>query len=666
MLKRIIIVLILICNVSWAEVSPEIIGQPARLQAMGMTADTIEGSISNLFFNPAAISNASSWEFMSMYGKVMNELDYSVIGSTFSWLGINWGVGANIISAKTVPYVKAYGSSDGIPDLGYSDYTNELYQFSFSKAFGDENSLIPLRLGGALKLYRAGLSGHSTFTSSGYGADFGLVYNVLPNVNCNIAIKDMFASREWETGRKEDIPQRLNVGLSSDWFESDLVLNLNVEMDEEKSLQLMNVGAEYTVQERVSLRAGLRQRPWVDEFNKATTQYALTLGAGYRLGDFRFDYAYVPYAELEEDVSHFFTISYEPFRTRKEKYDVNLPEKGKWFYDSYVLVSGHANRNIADVKVNANSVKRRDDNSFEEKVELKYQENDIIVVAKGKRGKLYKQKTKVFALKQFVDIPKSYKGHANINLMYTYDILKGDVAQKFYPNEPIERSKFVAAVMKLKGKVKAIFYQQKTKKDLQFKAISEMLDFDRKDWASEFIAQARRDNIVVGYPDATIRQKNYITRAEALVIMARIEKMLEKNRNNGIEGSASEISKDPLKNAAIISWVDPKHWAYSYAKYLASKGFLDYIDDNKRYIVENIFTSDERDYFYSYIASHGYVGLENIDDYLASPQGSQIFYMYLHDTEFIKKPIQKFELVELITKSDIFNEFVNVIGINMH
>ncbi|OGH97323.1 MAG: hypothetical protein A2X42_10675 [Candidatus Margulisbacteria bacterium GWF2_38_17] len=678
-----IIIFLMITPIN-ADISPDAMGLPARYQAMGLSPVAYQGDINNLFYNPAGINHYSSCQALSVYSRLISEIDYRILGFSFPLWGSTLGFGINSISVGQVPYATSFDPVNGNPVLAQKDYSNNLYQVSISHSFGSVwDQGLPLTLGCSLKYFQQGILGVAPLSGSGIGIDLGMIYELRKNLALAFVLKNPYAKVSWQTGRKESLDRSLLAGFTSDWFNADMNVAGNVEYNLTNASYYLMGGAEYTYKDTFTFRAGYKDRPYASINNKPEKSGTLSFGAGIKIGDFNLDYAYVPYYLIPEDTSHYLSISFVPFQTKQEVFVINLPTDNQVVYDPFILIEGVANLNINNLTINNARVTVEDD-VFVVPVMLNYGENKIIVDAGAKRGENHHYERKVLRLRQFNDIPDDYKGRIAFDVMYAYDIVQGNEQGNFFPQENIDRSSFTASVMKLKGQVTKVYFDKKRKEDHSFKQVSDLLDFDNRDWAGEYLTQAKKEDIIVGYPDMTLRQKSYISRAEAMTIIARVERLSDKKSRKKV---VTDVNNE-------VVWVDRDNWSYPYVNTLKQAKFLDYIDNGKQFMIDYIFTPEEKEQFVAYVSEKsmsvsvsnnteasdtstiniplinappvkGLMPINEVYAFLETPEGRNIYYSFLRESEFIKKPIKKFELIEMLSKTSLFQSFLTNIGISM-
>lgn len=651
MRKIILITFFMLINVIsvYAEIDPTIFGQSAKYQAMGLSGSAFKNDINNLFINPASADNPKGIQFLSMYSTEMDYYNRAVFALTIPLKSFTLGAGYNSIDTGTIIYPKSFESSTGKPIFTENTYKNEVYQMSISKDFNNyKKTGTPLTLGLSYKFFNQGISTQKQLSAQGQGIDFGINYELRPNINIAASIKNLWSSIEWGNGTKEEADRYNIIGISSDWLNTKLNLSSSIRINNTNKEQYFSLGAEYLLLDILAVRGGIKESPIVTDEGKSSKSTSISTGAGLRFSDFNIDYAYVPYYDLQEDTKHIISISFSPFINKKELFSIKLP-KEKIIYTPDLILKGKANENIIDIKINNDNVTNHNKKFYKE-VPLKYGENIIEVRAKGNRFFKYHKTINIFKFKKFYDIPQSYKGKQRLELMYTYDIVQSN-NHKYYPTHNIPRSEFVATVMKIKGKVIKSLFKEKGKKDIFYKTITDMLDFDSTDWSAKYLSEAKRLNIILGYPDGTLRQKKPITRAEALTIIARIENVLSDEAKN----RANYLNKKNIK------WIKKEHWSYIYGNALYKSGYLEYMEKNIVFFYNMVFSEQEQIDFLEYINAQNFfshISQKDVSQYIKTPTGKNLFFEYLKDINFIKKPITKIELAEMLSNTSLFQEFI--------
>ncbi|MDR2431608.1 MAG: S-layer homology domain-containing protein [Candidatus Margulisbacteria bacterium] len=123
---------------------------------------------------------------------------------------------------------------------------------------------------------------------------------------------------KWNNGFEEKFPLSFALGAKykvfgpgaywSDWFDQRVDFYTDLRLEEGGSF--FNTGAEYWLNERLALRAGVNQSYTVDGGNNDAKFTKFVAGLGFNWHNFYFDYAYNPGDDIAANVTHFFTAAY--------------------------------------------------------------------------------------------------------------------------------------------------------------------------------------------------------------------------------------------------------------------------------------------------------------------------------------------------------------------
>jgi len=306
------------------------LGAGARPLGMGGAFTAVSDDASSVYYNPAGMSGVMKRQAVFMHARQFgdfikyNFISYVNPSSAFVSEGREaaWGLALihlgvdDIIITNHLPFVDVDGDGKFEPedgdDLPYdlstlpreSDNDFALFgSYALSTSFG--------RVGGTLKLvYQNSVAGLS---STGIGIDLGwMVRDVTEGFDVGVKLQDITGTYlAWSTGTNEFIAPSVRVGLAytipSERMNGSLLLVSDGAFyfeDRRQASQFwvdrysmdLYLGLEMRFQEKVMLRGGFeRENP--------------TVGAGFMLSFFSFDYAFLHHDELEE--SHRISVGAE-------------------------------------------------------------------------------------------------------------------------------------------------------------------------------------------------------------------------------------------------------------------------------------------------------------------------------------------------------------------
>ncbi|MCX5725727.1 MAG: S-layer homology domain-containing protein, partial [Candidatus Saganbacteria bacterium] len=206
-------------------------------------------------------------------------------------------------------------------------------------------------------------------------------------------------------------------------------------------------GAEFWPTKNVALRIGLDQDP-------ATLSESignLTGGVGFKYSGFEFNYAYHTYSNINENTTHFFSISY----LGEEKKNIGLvlvaPENDLVLNGDKVRVEGRLTKDIDDVcvKINGKNVAVDDQGKFKTDVKIeKLGTNKIKVVAESGDKKVVLERA-VVKLRSFADVPADYFAKSAIEYLGTAVLMDDFSKGTFKPNQAVTFSELENILSKI-------------------------------------------------------------------------------------------------------------------------------------------------------------------------------------------------------------------------
>jgi len=484
------------------------VGVGARPLGMGKGYVGLADDTSSIFLNPAGISKDPGLSFLSMTGKLLQDVNYVSVGvCTPVFTAGDFGIGYINASTTGIPLttLTRTGTQDVINQYGITDYSSSVLYFTLSR-----DILKNLSAGASLKLFNQGFSQASGSlegaSGTGWDMDFGMRWQYSTALSMGVVLQNGLPASlggkfNWVRNNVEEgIPAVLKTGvgikvLGEEGFyqfrEQELFLTLDNDMlVTQKRPGVWHLGSEWWLTSWVALRGGIDQKARATEAGVGVDNN-MTAGVGLKYQGFTFDYAYHQFGELTENTTHFFSFGYEG-EMKKSK--------------------------IAEM--------------------LEVEQKKLLV-----------PKVKKTTLKSFKDVDEDYWAREPIEYLATLKIISGYPDDTFKPDEPLTRAELAALLVRAKG------FKVEKQKTAIFK------DMPPDHWAAPYVAVALQRKYITGYPDGKFMGWKKVTRAEAIVVLAKFAGL----------NIPIALSSNPYPD------VEKRHWAARAIFAAKHAGLLEYI-----------------------------------------------------------------------------------------
>jgi hypothetical protein len=510
---------------------------------MGKAAAGLAADNSAIFLNPAGLAAVKRLNVLTMSAKLLSDVDYITLAvSNPAAVGT---VGFSMLSAGVggipVTFINGYGSPESTGNS--SSYGSKLFILSYAldgKDVSNSDFMKRLKIGGNVKYYLQDFSsaGASFEGASGSGINFdlGLKWALERWVNLGLMLQNALVSTSgggftWNNGSStEQIPTVLKMGIGLKLWGEDAPyqvqaqeLLMDVDTDIYTSVSRPNqwhAGLEWWPVEMLAVRLG------VDQADDASSgvwgkKNNLTTGIGLTYAGFAFDYAYHQFGNIEENASHFFSISYvgeekidaldRPSRRRSRPTIVTqvLPEPElKTFAD--VPETFWACRPI-EYLATLNIFSGFPDGTFRPEANVSREEMAILLV-NAKELPLTRPEKQLFT-----DVPPGYPSEMYIKAAVDRGYLVGTPSGKFNPRKDLTRAQAVAAVAKFAG---LIIPDQISENPFP--------DVSRKYWAAPEIYAAKVGGLLEYLGGQNFEPDKKVTRAEVAEMISKTKFAQEK------------------------------------------------------------------------------------------------------------------------------------------
>lgn len=253
-----------------------------RSSALGGAFIAAADDSSAIFWNPAGLTQISSFEMSTTYSNWLEQISFSNISFVVPLQKLTLGLSANYVNFGVISETTALNPAGTGRTL--NPQANDLI-FSFSKKI-----LPKLFIGGNFKIANENYSG---VQNTIYCEDLGALYKVSEIFSLGASGRNIASPQGGEK-----IPKNYGIGFSLKLDKLLLLGDLNIPNDNKPHA---NFGAEFNYKNNIFLRAGYNTR------QEENAGGHITAGIGLVLKNMKIDYSFVPYEDL--GITHRFGIT---------------------------------------------------------------------------------------------------------------------------------------------------------------------------------------------------------------------------------------------------------------------------------------------------------------------------------------------------------------------
>ena len=284
-------------------------GVGARPLGMGKAHVAIADDANAVFVNPAGLGTQKGWSVTSMSTKLLNRVDYKLLGATYNSKIGTIGIGYIGMSTPAGYSTTTKASLTGASAMSYG--ASQIV-VSFAKNLGEaikgSSGLGNLSIGASLKMLSNSFTGYDA-SGSGQAFDVGIMMRPRENVSFGINVQNLGSTVKWGNGSSEQVESKTKIGGAIKLAENKLLVALDADMSMKENIPLLfHGGLEWKPMSLLALRAGIDQ----SAFNTSSVVSNITLGAGLKVAGVSFDYAYHQDANLGSNSCHYISLSIKP------------------------------------------------------------------------------------------------------------------------------------------------------------------------------------------------------------------------------------------------------------------------------------------------------------------------------------------------------------------
>ena len=269
-----------------------LIGTGARAAGMGDAYTAVAAGAEAAYWNPAGMAGMEEHEVVLGHFSLLQ--DVSLEHGAFAY-----AANEKTTVAVAVTYLN-YGTIDGFDVSGQATQDLSAYDFAAGLSLGYELT-DELALGLTGKYINQNLD---DITGSGVAADIGVRY-IYRTVTLAATVNNIGTGVSYDE-TTEKLPLTGRFGVAVPLFENALITALELEKRRYMAPEIRH-GVEVNLHQQYFLRTGYNLSLDSQNESRATT---LSLGAGWRSGDFAIDYAYTLEDKYSSEDIHRFSMSF--------------------------------------------------------------------------------------------------------------------------------------------------------------------------------------------------------------------------------------------------------------------------------------------------------------------------------------------------------------------
>ena len=296
----------------------------ARIIGLGGAYVAVADDAASIYGNPAGLAAISKPQVSSMFGKFIDEYNYTALGLVYptKYGVIGLGYSGSSIDGAPVTRIKA-GTENSPQPLYEADPAQGSVGNTNSVLIASYGTIVRnvVKAGAKVKVFQNNLSGGGISNGNGTGLDLDLGVQVEPKewlkvglLAQNVLPASMGGQISYPGGHTESYPASITIGSAVKVPGQELLVALDIKSSlSEKNPSTAHLGIEWKPAPLLAVRAG------IDQNN-------LSAGVGINIKGFRFDYGYHQFASAPGVSNNYFSISYGLPAPEKKKETKELVE----------------------------------------------------------------------------------------------------------------------------------------------------------------------------------------------------------------------------------------------------------------------------------------------------------------------------------------------------
>jgi len=501
-------------SVAYVANDPSDLTPNARVIGLGRAYVAVDGE----YANPAGLASVKKIQISSMFGKFMEEYNYTSVALAYPTEYGVFGLGYSGASIGGAPAtrIKPGTAADPVyevdPTRGSASNTNNVYVLSYgtdAKRFVGIAPALNLRLGASLRIFQAALSGAGITDGSAIGKELDLGAQIQPKswlkvgvVGKHLLPASVGGTLVYADGHTESYPATVTVGTAikvlGDYGalrsfrgqEVTIVSDIKTSVVE-RANSTSHIGVEWKPASPVAIRVGIDQNT------------NLCAGVGVTVKGFRFDYGYNQYASAPGMSNNYFSVTYGLPVAKKKK--LVVPVKKLELIRFKDVPESHWAYNQISLLATQGIIKGYPNQTFKPEGKITRAELSTLLV-RSSDADLIKGKP------AFRDVTPKHWAYNQVYTAAKLNIINGYPDYTFKPRKSINRAEGVSMVTRFTGIQK-----------LSYKGLYS--DIKATHWAARNIASANEAGLLAYVKTEKLYPKKDLTRAEVVEILYRTSKV---------------------------------------------------------------------------------------------------------------------------------------------
>jgi hypothetical protein len=258
-------------------------GVGAHALGMGKAYTAMATDATALYWNPAALANQNPYQVYFMHSVLFFDTNFDYLAGSFPTRNLG-SFGLGMLYLNSGNFDQRNELNEELGSFGISDMA---FLFSWSKEM-----FKGISAGINYKLVTQNMLDYS---GTGHGFDLGLKTRVFDRVDVGMVFMNALTPKMKLANDSQTYPMQFRLGAATRLMQDKLIISVDVAKIAGWESAFFNIGAEYTVMERLAIRTGINDGRF-------------TMGLGFEFNQVGIDYGHKNVSEF--GLNHTFAVKY--------------------------------------------------------------------------------------------------------------------------------------------------------------------------------------------------------------------------------------------------------------------------------------------------------------------------------------------------------------------